>query len=308
MNVAGDHPGEELSALLDGELEPDEAIGVRAHLEGCRACTEELHAVRATRLALRTLPGVDPPRGAMAAMVERLGAGADHDVGHDGAPAIPFAARHRRAPAAVASVAAMVALVVLGLWVLEPEVYRPGVTDAVDRHAASVAAMSTGGLVRVGGGNDKLRPFEPVTPTTAPSLDLTALPAPFAAPEVLAGGYRLVEAFAHPSHPEGLQLVYEWDGYALSVFETPGQLDFEALPAGGKRIDVGGAEGWRWESAEVAGRVVVYEQDGLVVTVVGDEPGEAVLDAARSIPPPRSRSLGQRLGDVGAELLEALGP
>ncbi len=307
MNVAGDHPGDELSALLDGELELDEAIAVRTHVEGCPACTEELHALRATRLAVRTLPGVDPASGVMAAMVERLRAGALHHGGHDVARVIPLAARRRRAGAA-ASVAATVALVVLGLSVLEPEVYRPGVSDAVDRHAASVEAMAAGGLMRVDAGNEKLRPFEPVTPTTAPSLDLRALPAPFSAPEILAGGYRLVEAFAHPSHPEGLQLVYEWDGYALSVFETPGQLDFDALPAGGKRIEVGGADGWRWESPQVAGRVVVYEQDGLVVTVVGDEPGEAVLDAARSIPPPRSRSLGQRLGDVGAELLEALGP
>lgn len=309
MRLADEHPSDELSALLDGELEPGEAMAVRTHVEGCRTCAEELHGVRSARLALRTLPGVDPPPGAMEALVERLRArGDDEAPGPDETPVIPLAARRRRAGSAVASVAAAVALVVLTASVLEPGAYRPGVTAAVDSHAASVKAMAAGGLVQADGGNRPLRPFEPVTPTTAPERDPRALAPPYHAPELLAGGYRLVTAFAHPTHPDGVQLVYERGRYALSVFEAPGRLDLDALPAGGRRVEVDGAEGWRWEAPGVAGRVVVYEQDGLVLTVVGDEPGEAVLEAARSIPPPRPSSVGHRLREMGAEVLEALSP
>lgn len=59
---------------------------------------------------------------------------------------------------------------------------------------------------------------------------------------------------------------------------------------------------------EIAGRVVVFERDGVVVTVVGDEPGEAVTDAARSVPEPRPLSLAQRVSDAGVGVFEALSP
>ena len=40
------HPGDALSALLDGELSPDEEAEVQAHLVACVACRRELEAVR----------------------------------------------------------------------------------------------------------------------------------------------------------------------------------------------------------------------------------------------------------------------
>lgn len=305
MNGAHQHPTDELSALLDAELGQGEAMVTRAHLEGCRACVEELHGARAVRLALRTLPGVEPPPGVMEALVERVRAGTEvEDVGAERGPVVTLVRRHRRVGAAVASVA----VVVLGLSVVEPDLYRPGVTAAIDSHAASLQAMAAGGLVSADGGSDPLQPFEPVTPTTAPPRDPRALPAPYEAPEHLDGGYRLVKAFSDPTRREGLQLVYEGDRYGLSVFETPGRLDFDALPPGGNRVDVDGAEGWRWETPEVDGRVVVFERDGMVLVVVGDEPGDAVLEAARSIPPPRPLPLGQRLRRMGTEVLEVLSP
>lgn len=308
MKAVEEHPGDALSALVDGELGTDEAATVRAHVEECRTCAEELHGVRASRLALRTLPGVDPPPAAMAALIDAVRSGAGDGPQPTAAPVIPFGARRRRVGPAAASVAASAAVLVLGASALAPQGRPPRVAAAVDSHASSVEAMVVGGLVSADNGDQRLRPSEPVTPTTAAPRDASSLPAPYAAPEVLDGGYRLVGAFAHPSNRDGLQLVYASDRYALSVFETPGQLDLGALPAGGRRVDVGGAEGWRWETPEVAGRVVAYEQDGLVVIVVGDEPGPAVLDAARSLPPPRPTSLAQRVRQIGVDVLEALSP
>ncbi len=312
---AGRHPSEDLSALLDGELDADAANAVVAHLDTCSTCPEELHWARAVRWALRSLPAVEPPPG----FIEEVAAGLVGDGGGGDRATLPRATlspdRHRArrrprrgrvAPANVAVlVAAGVALFVLTVSATEPGPYQPQVDAAVGRHVASLSAMAAQGQVVADGGPDPLRPRVPVTPSTAPPRDLAGLPAPFRAPPALGGGYHLADAFTQHL---GLQLVYERDRYGLSVFEARGQLDFAALPAGGVRLEVTGAQGWQWEAEGVAGRVVVFERDGLVVTVVGDEPGGAVLEAARSIPRPRPLSMAQRLGEAGASLLEAFSP
>ena len=309
MTVIDGHPLDELSALLDGELTPEEERTLRAHVTDCGLCAEELHLTRAIRLAVRSLPVVEPPPLVVRDLLARTRAVVDDRGEQTGSGTVePIGGRRVRIRPVVGSAAAMVAVAVLGLSVLDVGSYRPAVDAAVERHAASLQAMVAVGRANADGGADPLRPPQPIVPTTAPSRNPTDLSAPYAAPERLDGGYRLVEAFSDPAHPDVLQLVYVRGRYGLSVFQSPGDLDFEALPAQGRRLDVGGADGWRWESPEVDGRVVVYERNGLVVTVVGDEPGDAVLDAARSMPPPPPPSVGQRARQLGAEVLEALTP
>jgi anti-sigma factor RsiW len=50
------HPGEDLTALLDGALAPDRAAEVQAHLDGCAACRAEVARLRAGIAALAALP------------------------------------------------------------------------------------------------------------------------------------------------------------------------------------------------------------------------------------------------------------
>jgi anti-sigma factor RsiW len=57
------HSGDLLSALLDGELTPEEIRTVSDHLDVCAACRTELAAATAVRTALRSLPVLDPPPG-----------------------------------------------------------------------------------------------------------------------------------------------------------------------------------------------------------------------------------------------------
>ncbi|MCB2223974.1 MAG: zf-HC2 domain-containing protein [Actinobacteria bacterium] len=57
------HPGDLLSALLDGELTAAERRDVHTHLESCARCRDEYEAVRATRDAVRELPLLDLPPG-----------------------------------------------------------------------------------------------------------------------------------------------------------------------------------------------------------------------------------------------------
>lgn len=288
----GRHPGEALSALADGELPAGERSVVAAHVEGCPECAGELRALRAVRDALRALPAVEPPPGFPDRLVT--------DLGRRAGP--------RRQPALLGTAAAMavaaVALVLLAPSLMGLGRYRPEVQQALVRHVASVSALAAVGSTTADGGATDLGLSPPVTPSTAVPREVEDLPEPYLAPSELAGGYRLVDAFAHP---DGLHLVYERGRYALSVFETPGELDPAGLPPGGRPVQ-GDTATWRWESDGVAGRVVVLARDGMVVTVVGDEPGDAVLFAARSLPEAPPPSAVQRLRRAAAQVLRELSP
>lgn len=55
------HPGEQLSAYLDGQLDTTEHDFVFSHLDFCTDCRLELHELDAARTAIRSLPGLEAP-------------------------------------------------------------------------------------------------------------------------------------------------------------------------------------------------------------------------------------------------------
>ena len=55
------HPGEQLSAYLDGQLNTLEHDFVISHLDFCTDCRLELHELDSARTAIRSLPGLEPP-------------------------------------------------------------------------------------------------------------------------------------------------------------------------------------------------------------------------------------------------------
>lgn len=130
--ASGDHLGDRLSALLDGELSPDAEVAARSHLAACAACAAELQAVEEARRLVRSLPLLDPPVS-LWVWVRR---------------------RRRRARRAVvglvASAAAAVALVLAATP--RPTPVQPALADFVDAHAASasVAGDPVSELVPVG--------------------------------------------------------------------------------------------------------------------------------------------------------------
>ena len=85
---------EDLSALLDGELDAARAAELRAHLDGCADCRARLAAWRGVDAALRGLvaPAVRPELAA--SMAARLGA----ERAASGAPAQPQVQPLRRTP------------------------------------------------------------------------------------------------------------------------------------------------------------------------------------------------------------------
>lgn len=64
------HPGDQLSAFLDGELDPSLAADVRRHVASCPGCREELGRLSDARRLLRGMAPVEPPPG----LSERFGA------------------------------------------------------------------------------------------------------------------------------------------------------------------------------------------------------------------------------------------
>lgn len=56
-----EHPGEFLSAYLDGEITSDEFHVVTEHLESCGRCKSELDELAVTRAAIRGLPLIQVP-------------------------------------------------------------------------------------------------------------------------------------------------------------------------------------------------------------------------------------------------------
>jgi anti-sigma factor RsiW len=57
------HPGDLLSAYLDGEITPTERIDVDRHLGACEACRDEVRGLAAARAAVRSLPMLEPAAG-----------------------------------------------------------------------------------------------------------------------------------------------------------------------------------------------------------------------------------------------------
>ena len=87
------HPGDLLSAWLDGELDPAQAAAIAAHLEGCPACAAERAEVDAARAAVRGLAPVEPPAGVLRPLPavhlgDTLSARLDGEVDSDLVPGI----------------------------------------------------------------------------------------------------------------------------------------------------------------------------------------------------------------------------
>jgi len=129
------HSGDLLSALLDGELTPDEEQAVRAHLSTCEQCRRELRLISEGRTLVRDLPAVDPPFGFYERMVRP---------------------RHRWARAGVAALAAGAAasVGVMALAAPREATVSPHVAQLVDAHTASASTSGD--------------PISEITPAAAP--------------------------------------------------------------------------------------------------------------------------------------------
>ncbi len=117
------HPGDALSAYLDGELDTAEVDVVTRHLGECAACRDQLHELDGARIAIRALPRLDAPVEVSAA--ER-------------------SSRARHVRRSVAVMAAAVVAATLGFTMMRSEPVAPlDLDNLVTRHNARVSVESS---------------------------------------------------------------------------------------------------------------------------------------------------------------------
>ena len=113
-----------LESYLDGDLQPERRVRVKAHLQTCAACRDDLQMAKRLRAALQALPEREAP-AAVAAEVARqtrpagLAAVAPTNVVDLGS----WASRHWRLLAAAGALAASIALIVV--VTRPPRVHQP---------------------------------------------------------------------------------------------------------------------------------------------------------------------------------------
>ena len=129
-----EHPGDYLSAMVDGELTPAEEADVQAHLVVCSGCRRELEGARMARLWIRALPPVDPPFGLYQHLLQ------------------PYRPRHRRFVMAALGAAAAAAALVISVTPPQQEPVNPSVANLIAVHAisASVGADPVSNLAPAG--------------------------------------------------------------------------------------------------------------------------------------------------------------
>jgi sigma-E factor negative regulatory protein RseB len=144
-----------------------------------------------------------------------------------------------------------------------------------------------------------------LTPLAAPARSATEAPAeaghldaPFRSPTTLGQGYRLVGAYEKPHHV--IHLFYSDGLHGLSVFEQRGHLSASAMPAGGRRVELGGRTVRTWSTP--AGETVLWESDGVVYTVVSDASPADVASAVGDLPHSERAKRLRRVAEVVVSL------
>lgn len=131
--VPGEHPGEQLSAYLDGELVTMEMPVVSAHLDTCADCRRELAELDLSRTAVRALPGIEPPAFLDIRRAEKT----DRRRGL------------RTAVVIASGVAAVTLAFTLGPFASVPEPTSVSINDLESRHSAIASVSSGGSAVQV---------------------------------------------------------------------------------------------------------------------------------------------------------------
>lgn len=106
----------ELSAFLDGELEPSDRSRVAKHLLGCEVCRAELDEISSVRGTLRGLPMLEAPIGLL--------------------PEVSQAPMHRRRSVWIGAAAAVVAAVIGVATLTAPATDLGSIDDLANRFGA----------------------------------------------------------------------------------------------------------------------------------------------------------------------------
>lgn len=262
---------EDLSALLDGELDPARAAQVEGWIATDPEARAEYESLASVRQALRGLPPVDPPVDLTTAV----------DVDAPASPVAPAPAgptrvrrhRRRRRYVAVAAGAVVVAFVVLAGFVPATDTVVPPLNAFAARHEAMVAEapMPT---------DDGFTPVDLHDPGAMGGMVVPDAVGPMPAQSAYTSG-------------DAVHATYAAQGLGLSLFEQQGVVDWSAMPDGGEMTDIDGATAWHGEMDGM--EVVVLERNDTVVTAIFQGHTDEMLSAIAEMPPPPAPSMWDRL-------------
>jgi Putative zinc-finger len=268
------HLDEELSAYLDGELDPVAAQQAYQHLSTCADCRSRLDAISQVRTMVRTAPPVEPPFG----FIERL-----------------VKERRRRpfAPVIGAAVGlAAVWLLVLGLVAAGPVRVEPPVDDI----AVAQAGFDGGTAAERGD-------FE-ANDINFAAADDEEIPANFRPPDEAAGAD--FDAGFEATNRDGWLAMYDDDGAAIAVYQQMGEYRVGSLPGGGEAFEIDGSRAWR--SSGIDGRnAIVVQRGAMTYTLVAEVDVDDLIDIAEDLPEREAADTSwvDRLQDAIDRFLEA---
>lgn len=148
----------------------------------------------------------------------------------------------------------------------------------LDRNGRVVRSVAFVAILTVPEGVAEPPPDGAEPATSASPRPIEAVPAGFVERDEISDSYRLLGRY---EQPDGSVQQYYSDGlFTLSVFQTEGRVDWDALaPAEPARVD-----GLRSRAyATASGTIVVWGQRGLVLTVIGDGPRDRVMAAVADL-------------------------
>jgi Putative zinc-finger len=268
------HLDEQLSAYLDGELDPIVRQRADEHLAACADCRGRLDALGHVRSLLRDAPRIDPPHGFIERVVRDR--------------------RRRRFIPAIAAVSGLAAvwLLVVGMVVAGPPRIEPPVGEIATAHAGFGGRPASRDDFRA----DEIT-FEAVD-------DDDEIPDEFRPPDELAGA-EFARGYRATNRP-GWLVAYDDERATIVVYEELGEYLVGGLPGGGEQFEVDGSRAWRRQ--DVDGRNAVVVQRGwMVYTLVGEVEVDRLVELAEQLPErdePETPSLGDRLDDAVDRFLD----
>jgi hypothetical protein len=268
------HLDEDLSAYLDGELDPGARRRADEHLAVCADCRAQLDALGRVRALVRHAARIEPPPGFVERVVRER--------------------RRRRFTPAIAAVGGLAALwlLVVGVVVAGPPRVEPPVGDIAAAHAGlgQGAAPSRGDLRA-----------DEITFTRA---DEDEIPNEFRPPNDLAGA-EFADGYRATDRP-GWLVAYDDEGATIAIYQELGEYLVGRLPGGGEQFEIDGSRAWRRQDVEGRNAVVV-QRGWMVYTLVGEVEVNRLIELAEELPErdePETPSMGDRLNDAVDRFLD----
>jgi anti-sigma factor RsiW len=267
--VAGtEHPGDLLSAYIDGALDAHDTLTIEAHVATCAECADAVAGERDVRQAVRNLRAVDVPAGFFERIIEQ-------------GPRLTSNATRSRARFAAANIvaAAAVWVGVIGFAHIGGDrTVRPSLTQMASAYSSLLAGVAA---------------LQPLDPTEAVNAGV---------PPRIADRFTLVSSNRNGTHVDA---AYRDGVELLALSAQPGRLDHRSLPATAQPMPL--ASGRAWETQVDGVDMLVMQRAGMVIVVVGPRQPSVDGAIGTVSPRPSAPSVRDRVEAAGRGLLETFG-